>query len=370
MTVSEQMIDQNACQSKMIDHYADACIQGGLIPPLLQVLRAPHVAQAGATTVPLARTAAWALSNCCRGDDLPSMPMLLPVYSTLAALVQPTTDTEVLTDACWALSFLTDGPHERIQALIDTNVIRRLVDLLSGERPPALSPALRAVANLVTGDDTQTQTVINCGALLQLQKLLANSHAHPPNIVREACWALSNIAAGTKGQVDAVIASGAIQQVVRLLVDGDLNTKREAVWTVANASSSSDVHQCAHLVQLGCLRPLSQLLSGMDTRIVLVALEGIRNILVAGQRLGAGKAGACTGNAYVYELESVGGLDELEALQNHSSQETCDKAVEILTTFFEVLEEENTAPQHLDAGGNYAFPAAPVSGPHVSFASL
>jgi importin subunit alpha-6/7 len=299
------------------------------------------------------------------------MTTLLSIYKTLAALVHPSTDSELLTDACWALSFLTDGPHERIQALIDTNVTRRLVDLLSGERAVALSPALRTIANLVTGDDVQTQAVINCGALLQLQKILANSHLHPANVVREACWALSNIAAGTKGQVDALIASGAVQQIVRLLVDGDLNTKREAVWAVSNASSSSDVQQCDHLVQLGCLRPLSQLLSGMDTCIVLVALEGIQNVLVAGQRLGAsGDAVAEERNLYAYELESAGGLDELEALQNHSSQEVCNKAVDILTTFFVVLEEENTAPQLLDTTGNYAFPAAAASGTHVSFAGL
>lgn len=48
---------------------------------------------------------------------------------TLARLIQ-STDEEVLTDACWALSYLSDGENDRIQEVINTGVCRRLVELL------------------------------------------------------------------------------------------------------------------------------------------------------------------------------------------------------------------------------------------------
>lgn len=48
---------------------------------------------------------------------------------TLARLIY-STDEEVLTDACWALSYLSDGTNDKIQEVISAGVCRRLVELL------------------------------------------------------------------------------------------------------------------------------------------------------------------------------------------------------------------------------------------------
>lgn len=39
-------------------------------------------------------------------------------------------DEEVLTDACWALSYLSDGTNDKIQAVLESGVCPRLVELL------------------------------------------------------------------------------------------------------------------------------------------------------------------------------------------------------------------------------------------------
>src|SRR5436190_13995364 len=57
------------------------------------------------------------------------VPKILPALPILAKLVYML-DDEVLIDACWAISYLSDGVNEKIQAVIEAGVPRRLVELL------------------------------------------------------------------------------------------------------------------------------------------------------------------------------------------------------------------------------------------------
>ena len=52
-----------------------------------------------------------------------------PALPALQRLVH-SSDEEVLTDACWALSYLSDGTNDKIQAVIEAGVCPRLVELL------------------------------------------------------------------------------------------------------------------------------------------------------------------------------------------------------------------------------------------------
>lgn len=78
----------------------------------------------------MCRNATWTLSNLCRGKQPPAdftvVSRSLPVLARL--LYHP--DDETLTDACWALSYLSDGPNTNIEAVIGAGVCRRLVELL------------------------------------------------------------------------------------------------------------------------------------------------------------------------------------------------------------------------------------------------
>ena len=65
-------------------------------------------------------------------------------------------------------------------------------------------PALRTLGNIVTGDDQQTQCVLDANVLTRIVPLLTHTKK---NIRKEACWLLSNVAAGTHAQISQVIIS-------------------------------------------------------------------------------------------------------------------------------------------------------------------
>ena len=66
------------------------------------------------------------------------------------------------------------------------------------------------------------------------------------------------------------------------------------------------------LVQQGCIPPLCDLLTVMDSKIVQVALNGLENILRFGEAESKNTGGS---NPYAVIIEEVFGLDKIEFLQ-------------------------------------------------------
>lgn len=97
-------------------------LQHGALLPLLEQLR-------DNTKMSMLRNATWTLSNFCRGKPQPDFVVVKQALPALARLVH-SQDEEVLTDACWALSYLSDGTNDKIQEVITSGVCRRLVELL------------------------------------------------------------------------------------------------------------------------------------------------------------------------------------------------------------------------------------------------
>ncbi|KAI5437508.1 Inositol monophosphatase 1 [Lathyrus oleraceus] len=156
--------------------------QGALVPLLAHLNEHAKLS--------MLRNATWTLSNFCRGKPQPPFDQVKPALPALAGLIH-SNDEEVLTDACWALSYLSDGTNDKIQAVIEAGVCPRLVELLLHPSPSVLIPALRTVGNIVTGDDMQTQiqAVIEANIFRPLVTLLQNAEF---DIKKEAAWAISN----------------------------------------------------------------------------------------------------------------------------------------------------------------------------------
>ncbi len=264
-------------------------------------------------------------------------------------------DDEVLIDACWAISYLSDGANDKIQAVIEAGIPRRLVELLMHASTSVQTPALRSVGNIVTGDDIQTQVIINSGALPALLSLLGSNK---DGIRKEACWTISNITAGNSTQIQAVIDANIIPPLINLLSNGDFKTRKEACWAISNATSGGlqKPEQIRYLVQQGCIKPLCDLLSCPDNKIIQVALDGLENILKVGEMdKDASDASADQNvNHFALYIEEAGGMEKIHECQNNINEEIYMKAFNIIGKYFSDEEEagvDMNPPQHVEAGG-------------------
>lgn len=309
--------------------------------PLLQNLT-------DAAKLSMLRTATWTLSNLCRGKPQPDWSMVSPALGTLARLIY-STDDEVLTDSLWALSYLSDGSDDRIQQIIDAGVCRRVVELLLHHSPSVQVPALRSVGNIVTGNDIQTQIVLNCSLLPCLYALL---HSPKENIKKEACWTISNITAGNKMQIKAVIDQNLIPPIIKILSTSEyFKTRKEAAWAISNLTSGGSDDQIRYLVTRGAIKPLCDLLVCSDVRIILVALEGIQNIL----RVGAEDELHLGYNPYAGYVDEADGLNKIDLLQSHQNGEIFKMSADILEKYFAGQEDVADVAPNSNNNGQYDF---------------
>ncbi|GMP63697.1 hypothetical protein CsSME_00025295 [Camellia sinensis var. sinensis] len=345
----------------------DEVIKAGVVPRFVEFLGRQDLPQ-------LQFEAAWALTNVASGTSehtrvviehgaVPKFVLLLssasddvreqvkPALPVLRQLIH-LNDEEVLTDACWALSYLSDGPNDKIQAVIEAGVCPRLVELLLHPSPTVLIPALRTVGNIVTGDDTQTQFVIENHVLPCLYQLLTQNHKK--SIKKEACWTISNITAGNRSQIQAVIEANIILPLVHLLQHAEFDIKKEAAWAISNATSGGSHDQIRFLANQGCIKPLCDLLICPDPRIVTVCLEGLENILKVGE---ADKEGGMNNgiNLYAQTIDESDGLDKIENLQTHDNNEIYEKAVKILERYWAEEDEEEQILQDGINGNQQGF---------------
>jgi hypothetical protein len=96
-------------------------------------------------------------------------------YDPLVNLLKTCSDQATVIDACWALSHLSDGSNQRIQKLVELEPCYALVKMLQSGQHQLIIPALRTLGNIVSGEDHQTQAVVDVGGLTAIVPLLCHA---------------------------------------------------------------------------------------------------------------------------------------------------------------------------------------------------
>jgi len=315
----------------------DLVLQANAVQPIIEQVNPQK------NKLSMIRNAAWTISNLCRNKPAPDLNVVKPLLPVIGYLLQiGETDKETLTDACWALSYFSEGCSDRVQLVIESSLLPRIVALTSHDEQVIQTPALRILGNIVSGNDNQTELAIRCGALQALLKLLN----HPKkNIRKEACWSISNIAAGSKLQIQEIIQCGLIRPVLEILSNGEPEVKKEALWAVNNICNNGTEDQIRTIVNEGCMKPICELLDSRDRQHKVMALECIKCLVKVGQSLGIKNGNQ--ENPYCQLIEECDGLDLLEKCQNDEN-DIYKMAQEILVYF--PLEDDIADVENMNIG--------------------
>eukprot|EP00106_Octopus_bimaculoides_P001623 XP_014769065.1 PREDICTED: importin subunit alpha-4-like [Octopus bimaculoides] len=257
-----------------------AVVNAGAVPLFLRLLQSPHQN--------VCEQAVWALGNIIGdGPQCRDYVISLGAVSPLLSFISPSIPLPFLRNVAWVIVNLCRNkepppPPETINEILPAlcNLIHH-VDINFNyysllKFPNSYTAALRAVGNIVTGTDEQTQIVLNCDALQHFPPLLM----HPKEkINKEAVWFLSNVTAGNQQQVQAVIDAGLINLIIHHLSQGDFQTQKEAAWAISNLTISGRKEQVGYVVHEGVIGPFCNLLGVKDPQVVNVVLDGINNIL-------------------------------------------------------------------------------------------
>jgi len=276
----------------------------------------------------------WTVSNLCRGSkSKPALNKVAPFVPVLKNIIERCGDEATIVDACWALSYISDGEDARLEVIVQSGLCETLIHTLRNGTAKSIPPCLRTLGNVVTGTDQHTQTAIDAGLLRELVVLMENEKT---SVRKEAVWTASNITAGTKAQIGAFLAMpGLPEALFQQLEDGEWSVQKEAAWTVANIcnSGSSELIQCI-VERHNAIGPLCALLSATDAKIITLMLSALESILKVSTE-------------YSVQIEEAGGLDTIEDLQNHSDDKIYQQARTLIETYFgcEDEEDENIAPE-------------------------
>lgn len=274
----------------------------------------------------LLKSATWALGNICKGERAPDFIVIKDAVWVFCDMLQKE-DEEILQNALWVLSSITECSEESGNMLIAKGVLSKISSFIYHKEYNIYLPSVLILGHISAGSDDQTSAVVDCGAIEAVVPLL---NAPKKEIRKEAAWFLSNISAGDYNHIQKLIDAEVFPKIIRMLSREEREVQFEALWTIVNAVGKGKSEQVNYLVRSGVLLAIVFCLSVSDPKFLQVAFLAIKLILESGEQLST-ESGS---NPYAVIFEESGGLVSLENLQKHHNFKIYQEASNLVTRFF------------------------------------
>ncbi|OQS07474.1 importin subunit alpha [Thraustotheca clavata] len=297
-------------------------IRHGAIPPLIQLLK-PHDTE-------MLKVCLWSLCNMARGVHTPAKSFFdHGIGPILLELLQANETPEVVQELLWVLSFLTAKEDKALQWLLDNNLIAGLLQYFEATDEPVLIPLLRVCGNIASiAPDHHTdswqvahiQTLASQPRFLYMLKrvLTTSSDSH---VVAEAAWVVSNFAARDASIVEILVQYELLSPVAHGFLEGGYEVRKETSFALANIARTTKSLLDQVLAFDGLLEGFIHLLLVADVDVVTNALYFLQHVLVNVPQS-------------VYMIESFGGIDALESIQDQDSGANSRLANQLIDQFY------------------------------------
>lgn len=266
----------------------------------------------------------WTISQLLRGTrgNMPNLSYSKEAMPAIKILLAEDKES-ILENACWALSYASDGSNERVEVVVCADVISRLIEIMKRKQLQTIRPCVRVLGNVLSSTEEHTQTALDNQVLPGLLEIIEICDSKTR---KEIMWAFSNVAAGTAPQIQELIDSSALATVVKYAqIEDNDEIQKEILWTLSNMTSAATSEQLRLLVSNGGLAALCKSLqtNKLQSRMVNVVLEGITKILSCSDESLAKIAKETV-------KEHLSGQLVLQLVSRHSSDQKISSLLQIL----------------------------------------
>jgi len=272
------------------------------------------------------RNIAWTCTNLCRNRYPPTEMRYIEYILPLINKLMHIPDNQVVADALWGLSYVTDCPVDRVNRVIELNMHVILINMLAScesNTKELVLPALRSLGNIASGSDEQTQVIVDCNFAAALS-LVVQKKFDVNNLNKELCWVISNLLAGSPAQIKKVIDCNLLPWVINQCNFADFRVRKEAVWALTNLINSGNASQTTLTLNSGGVEALCSMLDCPDATICETAMNGLHSLC----------SKESLRRTAVLKIEECGGLDKIEQLQQHENENVYQMSFCLIDRFF------------------------------------